>query len=104
MPTPEGRVKAKIKELLNAYGVWFYMPVSMGFGVHGVPDFLCLVKGTFFAIEAKAGNAQPTGLQQMQMTRLRGAGAKVFVINAAKINDLEYYLSTELALTKIETS
>lgn len=92
MATPEGKVKAKIKALFKEHGVWFYMPVSRGFGMHGVPDFLCCVDGKFFAVEAKAGNAKPTGLQTMQMEAAQRAGARVFITNEANFHELEGWL------------
>ena len=52
--TPEGKVKAGIKKLLKARGIWFYMPVQNGMGVVGIPDFICCWSGRFLAIEAKA--------------------------------------------------
>lgn len=65
--TPEGRVKAAIRKALLDRGFWqagrqrpesvagwFYMPVSNGMGVHGIPDFVCCLDGRMFVIEAKA--------------------------------------------------
>jgi len=52
--TPEGKVKEKIKRLLKHHGAWYYLPVSMGMGQHGIPDFICCYHGNMFGIEAKA--------------------------------------------------
>lgn len=52
--TPEGRVKAGIKKLLSQHGIFYYMPVNNGMGRVGAADFLCVYKGAFLAIEAKA--------------------------------------------------
>lgn len=52
--TPEGRVKEAVKRVLKASGIWFFMPMQNGFGVVGIPDFICCWNGRFLAIETKA--------------------------------------------------
>lgn len=68
--TPEAAVKQSIKELLHSRGLiaagskrgnwpdyptgWYYMPVQAGLGVHGIPDFVGMLRGYFFVVEAKA--------------------------------------------------
>jgi hypothetical protein len=52
--TPEGKVKDAVRKYLKARGIWFYMPVSNGMGVVGIPDFICCWHGRFLAIETKA--------------------------------------------------
>ena len=93
MATPEAKVKHQIKKLLTKYGAWYYMPVSMGMGKHGIPDFICCMEGIFFAVEAKAGNKQPTDLQKMQLEKIRTAGGMALVINEDNLNELEFALS-----------
>ncbi len=90
--TPEGEVKKMIRKHLeedlnlipagNAVSVsfkhngWYYMPVSNGMGVHGIPDFLGHYKGNFFAIEAKKdAKTEPTPLQQHQLNAIDRTGA-----------------------------
>ena len=41
--TPEGKVKKKIKEVLDEYGVYYFMPVQHGYGPRGV-DFHCVMR------------------------------------------------------------
>lgn len=93
MATPEAKVKDKIKKILKANSVWYYMPVSMGMGQHGIPDFICCLKGVLFTIEAKSGANKPTGLQEMQMSRLREAGATTFVINEDNLGEIESWIN-----------
>jgi len=96
MPTPEGDVKKQTREMLEGLGLvcaskavlcvtgktgWFYMPVSNGMGVHGIPDFIGHYKGKFFAIEAKSPNKNPTALQQIQLDALRITGAIEMVVH-----------------------
>lgn len=90
--TPEGKVKEKIKNILKANNIWYYLPVSMGMGQHGIPDFLCCMQGKLLGIEAKAGKGKTTGLQEMQMHRMREAGATTFVINELNLQELETWI------------
>jgi hypothetical protein len=92
MPTPEGRVKEKIKRILKTHDIWYYMPVSMGMGQHGIPDFLCCVNGMMVGVEAKAGKGKTTGLQDMQLSRMRSAGAFTFIVNEDNLDALNTWL------------
>jgi hypothetical protein len=56
--TPEAKVKDKIKKFLKANAIYYAMPATGGYGVSGVPDFLCCVKGKFVGIEAKLARAR----------------------------------------------
>ena len=94
MATPEKKVKDKIKRVLVTHGVWYYMPVSSGFGAHGIPDFLCCVSGKLLAVEAKAGTNKPTGLQEAQMLKMRAAGATTLVVNEGNIEELETWIKS----------
>lgn len=87
--TPEGAVKNRVKELLKGFGVWFYMPVSMGMGQHGIPDFVCCINGFFLGIECKAdATKKPTQLQKLQMAAIRAAGGITMVIHNENLHEL----------------
>jgi Holliday junction resolvase len=79
--TPEGKVKDKIKKILKANGIYYAMPHGAGYGNAGVPDFLCCVKGTFLAIEAKAKGGKPTALQVKNMQEINDAGGVALVVD-----------------------
>ena len=81
--TPEGRVKAKIKAWLKERGIWFCMPIGTGYGISGVPDFICCANGRFLAIEAKApGRARNTTvLQDQQIMAIHKAGGIAIVVD-----------------------
>jgi hypothetical protein len=96
--TPEGRVKADIKKWLDGHGFWragrqgkrpdklvgwYYMPVSNGMGVHGIPDFVIVFMGFSIFIEAKAPKGEPTANQILRMEEIRAAGGKAFVVRDA---------------------
>lgn len=87
--TPESKVKAKIKAILKAHGVYYAMPIGTGYGNSGVPDFLCCVGGKFVAIEAKAGKGTPTALQEKNLREINAAGGIGVVINETNLNMVE---------------
>ena len=87
--TPEGRVKAGIKKLLITLGAWFYMPVSNGMGVAGIPDFIVCWKGWFIAIECKAPGKQApvdmlTANQARQIKAINAAGGIAIVVSSVR--------------------
>jgi hypothetical protein len=82
--TPEGRIKARIKKVLDHYGVYYFMPVQSGYGAAGV-DFHCVVGwrgiALAFFIEAKA-DRKPTPRQELFLRmRAKYQNAKTFVID-----------------------
>jgi hypothetical protein len=90
--TPEAKTKAAIKKFLDNQGFWragakrpeevigwYYMPVSNGMGVHGVPDFVCVCNGWALFIEAKAPGGKCTENQIRRHEEIRAAGGLVIV-------------------------
>ena len=79
--TPEGAVKAAVKKLLKARGVWHFMPVSNGMGTMGIPDVICCHQGRFLAIECKAPGKRrnTTPLQDHQIMSIHKAGGAALV-------------------------
>lgn len=80
--TPEGRIKNKIRKLLDGYGtnLYYYMPVPSGYGRRTV-DYLGCIRGVFFAIEAKRPKGKPTALQNAALEQIEHAGGIGFVVN-----------------------
>lgn len=97
--TKEGIIKKKVKELLEKYDIypaskvpeilhvgqeisgWFFMPVSLGMGTHGIPDFIGCYKGYFFAVETKSDiSKRPTKLQQISLDAINSCGGIAFVV------------------------
>jgi hypothetical protein len=92
--TPEAVTKNRVKKLLEAEGVYYFMPVSNGMGVMGIFDVVCCVHGVFLGIECKATAKQkPTHLQTRNAHRAQAAGGIVFLVHAANIKDLEYTIN-----------
>lgn len=94
--TPEGKVKDKVKKVLEARGIfpaskagvfpedskgWFFMPSQNGMGVKGIPDIMGHYRGRFFAVETKAPGKKPSGFQALQISSMRQSGAAVFVVD-----------------------
>jgi hypothetical protein len=96
--TPEGKVKDAVKAALESLGVrslsrptrvtcldigTYYMPVSNGMGTHGIPDFVCSVRGKSLYIETKASvKKEPTDLQMAVIDALRSTGSVAIVIRS----------------------
>jgi hypothetical protein len=81
--TPEGRIKKKLKDLLDSYGkaLYYYMPVPSGYGKSTI-DYLGCARGRFFGIEAKGRPDQgPTVRQEGVIEDILAAGGVVFVVN-----------------------
>jgi hypothetical protein len=87
--TPEGLVKKTIKAVLSHHKVYYTMPLGAGFGVAGVPDFLCCVDGVFLAVEAKAGKGKTTALQDREIMAINIHGGKAMVVNEDNINEVK---------------
>ena len=94
--TPEGRVKNKIKKILKAHDVWYYMPVPGGYGAP-ILDFICSHHGVTFGIEAKAPGKQPTARQNATMRDMDIHNIQCFVIDGE-----EGYERLEDWLLKVE--
>jgi len=86
--TPEAKVKAKCRKLLDTFGAYYFFPATGGFGRSGVPDIVISYKGRFFAIECKAGNNKPTPLQQREIKAINDSGAVAIVVNEDNIDDV----------------
>jgi hypothetical protein len=85
MNTPEGKVKKDVKELLHRMQIWFYMPVQTGYGVGGIPDFICCWKGIFIGIECKAPGREnrTTSMQKRTLADIREHGGRAVVVSSA---------------------
>jgi hypothetical protein len=89
--TPEGRVKAKVKALLDKYNIYYFMPTTGGYGRSGIPDIIACLRGRFLAIECKAGSNKPTALQERELDRIEESGGIAYVINDIGDPNLESF-------------
>ena len=91
--TPEAKVKAKVVKLLKEHGVYYFYPVTGGYGGSGVPDIIACHRGRFIGIECKAGKNKPTKLQERNLTQIKDAGGITLVINEDNLADLGQILA-----------
>ncbi len=103
--TPEGKIKAKVRAILDATPMCYYdMPVPGGYGMSAL-DFNCCVRGQAVYIETKADPSKTLSPRQRDCAlRMLAAGAKVFIVAGPDgLQALRRYLSDLLARrTKIE--
>lgn len=88
MATPEGKVKAQVKKVLERYkskvdGFW---PVPYGYGESHL-DYVGCCNGLFFCIETKAPGKKPTPRQKERIRTVRLAGGVAFVIDGTDKTD-----------------
>ena len=79
--TPEAKVKKKVVALLKQRSVYFFYPVTGGYGRSGVPDIIACYNGRFIGIECKAGKNKPTPLQEKNLKEISEAGGLALVVN-----------------------
>lgn len=87
--TPEKKVKKAVTKLLDFYGVYYFSPMTGGFGRSGVPDIIACYHGRFVGIECKAGKNKPTELQKKEMEKIQTAQGYAIVVNEDNITLVE---------------
>lgn len=86
--TPEGKVKVAVRKILDAAGVYYFMPPGMGLGRAGIPDIICCMNGFFVAFELKAGKGKTTALQDREIAAINTHGGRAYVINESNLDDI----------------
>jgi hypothetical protein len=94
--TPEKKVKKAVRQVLDALGAYYVMPVTGGYGTQGAPDFLVCHQGLFYGIETKAGKGKLTALQELNLNKINEAGGVALVIRE---DDVKYLPSLFLPTT-----
>jgi Holliday junction resolvase len=90
--TPEAKVKAAVKKLLDELGIYHFSPVQNGMGRAGIPDIIGCFRGRFLGIECKAGKGKTTALQDLELEKIRQAKGFAYVVNETNIHDLKELL------------
>jgi hypothetical protein len=98
MPTPEGKVKVRVKRILAKHRPQLYAhwPVQTGFGAPTL-DCVGAIFGRAFSIETKAPGKKPTPRQITTMQEMKAAGYKIFLIDGEKYpyTTLEIWLAQQ---------
>lgn len=81
--TPEAKVKKQVVKILQEFGVYFFYPVTGGYGRSGVPDIVCCHNGLFIGIEVKADSKKnpPTELQLKNLREISEQGGLAMVVD-----------------------
>ena len=90
--TPESKVKKQVRQLLDEYEIYHFMPPANGFGRAGIPDIIGCFRGQFIAVECKAGKNTTTALQDRELQRIKDAGGVSFVASETNLNELKELL------------
>ena len=97
--TGEGVIKQMVRERLEQFDIlpahksylvetegykpkgWYFMPVSLGMGTMGIPDFVGCYKGKFFSIETKSDTTKsPTKLQRLNLNCIAASKGAAYVV------------------------
>ena len=97
--TPERRVIAKVRKVLDKLGAYYTMPVTGGFGNSGAPDFLVCLHGRFIGVECKAGKNTTTPLQEKNLRQIERSGGIALVVNDENVDAFETELSSVITST-----
>lgn len=89
--TPEKWVKERVKRALREAGVWYCCPHGAGYGLPGIPDFICAVPrpsgpAQFLAIETKAGKNGLSSHQEARRREIEAVGGMYMVVREADID------------------
>ncbi len=95
MTTDEGKVKARVRDLLKAYEAYYHQPVMNGMGAPSL-DFVGCSKGRYFAVETKIANKGMAPRQEITAAAIRRAGGKVFLVNETSgMDELKEWITNE---------
>ena len=78
--TPEGKIKARVDEVLKLWKAYKHKPVQNGMGTPAL-DYHVGHRGYYAAIETKARGKPPTVRQIRTMREVVAAGNSVFLID-----------------------
>jgi Holliday junction resolvase len=90
--TPEAKVKANVRKILDDLKIYHFMPPANGFGRAGIPDIVGCMDGHFIAIECKAGKGMATALQERELNSILNHGGTVFIAREHNLDELKTLL------------
>lgn len=92
--TPESKVKKQVVAILKQYGVYFFYPVTGGYGRSGVPDIVGCWKGRFLGIECKTRGNAPTQLQMKNLMEIVDQGGVSLLVDESGVGMLAVLMDT----------
>jgi Holliday junction resolvase len=95
--TPEAKVKKQVTTLLKERGIYYFYPVTGGYGRSGVPDIIACYKGLFLGIECKAKGNKPTPLQVKNLEEIAACGGLAVVVDEHNVEVLGEILDQHVA-------
>lgn len=102
--TPEAKVKKRIREVLDAIGAVYSMPIGSSYGRANMCDFIvCLPGGLYLEIEAKAydhSNIRPNQIKKID--QVRDAGGLALVIHQDNLYDLICTIADVTGVRRLE--
>lgn len=99
--TPEGKVKAKVKKILDEVNCYYFFPATGGYGKSGVPDVVGCYSGRFFGIECKTRDNKPTLLQEKNLKAIEYNGGFSLVVNEDNVDELRDILDNWSQLEEV---
>lgn len=90
----ESDVKSRIKDLLNLWGWFTWMPSANGFGQQGVHDHLAIKNGVFLTVEAKFGSNKPSAMQKGFAAQIMANDGFSFCVHERNIDHFAWWLES----------
>ena len=84
----ERDVKDAVKKILRQHGIWYCMPHGAGYGLPGIPDFICCQGGRFIGIETKFGGNKLSPHQEQRRAEIIAAGGVWLTVDEKNIGCL----------------
>lgn len=84
--TPEGMLKASIRQLLDTVGIFHYNAWGGPMSAKGIPDLICCQNGRMIGIEVKTKTGKVSDDQIEFIRRINEAGGLAFI--ARSIDDV----------------
>jgi len=96
--TPEAKVKAEVRKILDSYkpDLYYFSPAANGYGRVGIPDIICCVGGRFLAIECKAGKNTLTVRQKAELDAIYLAKGTTLVVYEGDVDSVRVIVRTFL--------
>jgi hypothetical protein len=100
--TPEGKVKAKVRDIFRAFDLAYCHVPGSAYGTGGVGDYICCVNGIYLEVEVKSleskGKGKQTELQKIRCKEVLEAKGYYVVVNEDRLDALEQLIGALLGI------